>query len=157
MMINQTKRGFVQISNAIFTHYNFYPKYNGTSIQVYGYLTKLNNSDYGYAFPTNIQVMRDLGISDKTFNNAVKTLVACGLVTVCKHKGAMFHNNLYYVHEPIEDMTEFFAKYPEAKEVWEAKQATVDKVARRKSIDKEAYKDDQTVAKSDVDAVSEWL
>jgi len=133
------KNGFVQVSNAIFTHYNFYPKYNGTAIQVYGYLKKLNNSDYGYAFPTNMQVMRDMGISDKTFNNAVKTLIACGLVSVSKRKGATFNNNVYQLHEPIEDMVEFFIKYPEAREVWVAKQTTADKVARRKDSDKEAF------------------
>lgn len=60
-------------------------------------------------------------------------------MSVSKRKGATFNNNIYHLHEPIENMVEFFVKYPEAREVWAAKQTTADKVARRKDFDKEAF------------------
>lgn len=144
--------GFVQISNALLTHYVFYPKFNGNTYMVYAYLTKLDNAEWGYAFPKQTQVISDLGISDSTFSSAVKTLESCGLITVGKRKNGPITNNVYYVNDPIEDKAEFFAKYPEALAVYEAKQATAQKVGKRKADDKQAL----IVAQND-DNIADWL
>lgn len=127
--------GFVMVSNALLTHYNFYPKFNGNTLLVYAYLSKLNNAQWGYAFPSQNQAMADLGISDTTFKAQTSILQDCGLITVGERREGAFTNKIYYVHDPIETASDFYAKYPEARVVYERKQATATKVgaSRRKA------------------------
>lgn len=124
------KHGFVMISNALLTHYNFFPKFNGNTLLVYAYLKKLENAQWGYAFPSQNQAMSDLGISDATFKAQVQTLVECGLVEVRANHDRHFANNVYYLNEPIEDASTFYATFPQAKAEYDRKQATAAKVGR---------------------------
>lgn len=131
--------GFVMIPNALLTHYNFFPKFNGNTLMVYAYLKKLENSEWGYAFPSQNQAMADLGISDTTFKTQVGILVDCELITVKKHKSGSFTNNIYYVHDPIDNASIFYDKFPKAKLVHNDKQTTAAKIGRRRRKASEDY------------------
>ena len=143
--------GFVQIPNALTTYYNYFPHFNGNTMQVYAYLKRMSNDAYGYAFPTEIQAMEDLVMSDSTFSKHVKTLKKCGLVTVKKRKSGSFSNNVYFVHEPITSADEFFRVYPEADEVRRKKAETIARIKKRKSDEAEALVEAQD------DELSGWL
>ena len=149
--------GFVQIPNALLTHYNFYPKFNGNTLLVYAYLKKLNNANYGYAFPSQTQAMADLGISDTTFKAQITTLVACGLISVESNGASHFANNVYYVHEPIEVAEEFYREFPAAKAEYDRKQATATKVGRSRRKAKEELAEKMTVASERQTDDFEWL
>src|SRR5690606_30789974 len=131
--------GFTAIPNVIFTHYSFYPKFNGTTIRVYAYLLKLYNREYGYAFPTQMLAMADLGIADKTFRESVKLHEEMRLIRVGRSEARL--NNVYYFEKPIENETEFFTAFPKAAEVKRKKDATMAKMkpkkeeARRKMVE----------------------
>lgn len=131
--------GFVMLPNALLTHYVYFPKFNGNTMMVYVYLKKLENAEWGYAFPSQKQAMADLAISDATFKTQIDTLVNCGLISVGKHKSGSFTNNVYYVYDPIDDANDFFAEYPQAKAIYDAKQATAEKVGRSRRKAGEAY------------------
>lgn len=135
--------GFIMLPNALLTHYVFYPKFNGNTMLVYAYLKKLENAEWGYAFPSQNQAMSDLGISDTTFKAQIETLVDCGLITVKNNGDGRFTNNVYYVHDPIEMAEDFYAKYPQAKAEYERKQSIANKVGRsrrkaRESLERKA-------------------
>jgi len=133
--------GFVMLSNALLTHYNFYPKFNGNTLLVYAYLKKLENAQWGYAFPSQNQAMADLGISDTTFKAQVQTLSDCGLITVKANGDKHFANNVYYVNDPIEDATTFYDTFPQAKVEYDRKQATAAKVGRSRRKAREQLAD----------------
>lgn len=147
--------GFVQIPNALTTYYNYFPQFNGNTMQVYAYLKRMSNDEYGYAFPTELQAMEDLVMSDSTFSKHVKTLKKCGLITVKRHKNGSFSNNVYFVHDPITNADEFFRTYPEADEVKRKKAETIAKIKKRKSDEAEAFVE----AKENVESneLSSWL
>lgn len=131
--------GFVQVPNALFTYYNYFPQYNGSTTQVYAYLKRMTNDNYGYAFPTEIQAMEALVMTDSSFRKHVKTLQKCGLLDVQKRRGQRFSNNVYYVKEPIKDEQLFLATYPEAKAIYDAKMSTVAKIKKRKEDEAVAF------------------
>ena len=146
--------GFVQVPNALFTYYNYFPQYNGSTTQVYAYLKRMTNDNYGYAFPTEMQAMEDLVMTDSSFRKHVKTLQNCGLLDVQRRRGQRFSNNIYYVKEPLTDLRIFLETFPEANAVYVAKMATVEKLRKRKESDAAAY----DVAQSGADKADlEWL
>jgi len=144
--------GFTPIPNVIFTHYSFYPKFNGNVLRVYAYLLKLYNRDYGYAFPTQMQAMADLGISDRTFRDSVKLLEEMRLVSVGKSQSR--NNNVYYFEKPIENEAEFFAAFPEAAEVKRRKDATVAKMKPKKEDARRRLVENRPIKTEDI---TEWL
>lgn len=148
--------GFVMLPNAILTHYVFYPKFNGNTMMIYSYLKKLENAEWGYAFPSQNQAMSDLGISDTTFKAQTALLQDCGLITVKDNGEGTFANKVYYVHDPIESAKVFYEKYPQAKAEYERKQSIATKVgrSRRKAREELASKiaEDKVV-----DDVESWL
>src|SRR5690606_7241204 len=151
----EVERGFIAIPNVIFTHYSFYPKFNGTTIRVYAYLLKLYNRDYGYAFPTQMQAMADLGISDKTFRESVKLLEEMRLIRVGRSEARL--NNVYYFEKPIENEAEFFTAFPKAAEVKRKKDATVAKMKPKKEEARRKMVEDTTNNSVDITDISDWL
>lgn len=157
-------KGYTSVPNVIFTHYSFYPKFNGTDIRVYAYLLKMHNAEYGYAFPTQIQAQKDLGISDKTFRNSALKLQEMRLIRIAKNQP--FNNNVYYFEKPIEDEAEFFATFPEAAEVKSRKTETYEKVSskkaeskrqlERKGSEEDAPKVDENSGEGDSERLANW-
>ena len=151
----EVERGFIAIPNVIFTHYSFYPKFNGTTIRVYAYLLKLYNADYGYAFPTQMQAMADLGISDKTFRESVKLLEEMRLIRISRSEARL--NNVYYFEKPIEDESEFFDTFPKAAEIKRRKDATVAKMKPKKDEARRKMVEDNTNTVDSITDISDWL
>jgi len=157
MTINQTKKsGFVMVSNALLTHYNFYPKFNGNTLLVYAYLSKLNNAEWGYAFPSQNQAMSDLGISDTTFKAQTSILQDCGLITIKDNGEGAFANKVYYVHDPIESAELFYEKYPQARAEYDRKQSIATKVGRSRRKAREELTSKMAEDKT-IDDVESWL
>src|SRR5690606_24902161 len=151
----EVERGFIAIPNVIFTHYSFYPKFIGTTSPLYAYLLKLYNVDYGYAFPTQMQAMADLGISDKTFRESVKLLEEMRLIRVARSEARL--NNVYYFEKPIEDESEFFDTFPKAAEVKRRKDATVAKMKPKKDEARRKMVEDNTNTIDSITDISDWL
>lgn len=142
---------FTQIPNAIFLHYGFYPSFTGNDLRVYVYLLRMYNADYGYAFPSQLQAYRDLGISDKTFRKSVDKLREMRLIDVDTHPH--YGNNIYRFIAPIESADEFFATFPQAKAVRDRKLASIGKIAPKRAESKRKYAEQR----AQDDDVTEWL
>lgn len=144
---------FTQIPNAIFLHYGFYPGFTGNDLRVYVYLLQMYNADYGYAFPSQLQAYRDLGISDKTFRKSVNKLCEMKLIEVATHP--QYGNNIYRFIAPIENASDFYATFPQAKAVHDRKLAIIEKIAPKKAESKRRYVEKQT--EEDAADLTDWL
>lgn len=149
----KVSKGFTGIPNVIFTHYCFFPGFTGNVVLVYGYLIKLHNDGCGYAFPTQMQAMRELGISDRTFRNCIDLLQEMRLIRVGENP--QFGNNVYYLVPPIEDDAEFFATFPQAADVKRKKEETVAKIRPKK--EKSKRKMTEKKAEDDLDNLIDWI
>lgn len=161
MTLNQTKQGglpfelnhgFTQIPNAVMRHYQYYPKFNGSTALVYGYLISQYNAEYGYAFPTHIQIAQAVNMTEKTARGHIRLLQEVGLINVTEN--GRFGNHTYTFTKPIEIAEEFYAKYPQAAENKRKSDATWAKIIP----DKVARKVEMTKVSDDIDAeLAEWI
>jgi predicted transcriptional regulator len=120
----RVKEGWTAFPHVISTIYSKHPKWNGTAFMVYSYLLQRHNANYGYAFPSQVEMAQTLHISDSTVKTALKTLLYLGLITKRRNPG--FDNDVYYLHKPIETDAEFTQRFPEVieaeqkhSEVWQ--------------------------------------
>lgn len=143
------ERGFTQVPNAVMRHYQYYPKFNGNTVSVYAFILSHYNADYGYAFPTQIQIAQAVNMTEKTVGNHIKLLEEVGLIGV--HKNGRYSNQVYTFTQPIEDADEFFAKFPSAAE---AKRKMDEQLSKSK-----AGKDDRKVdiLADDSEDIASWL
>lgn len=137
----EVNAGFTAIPNVVLTHYSFFPKFNGNVLRVYAYLLKMNNAEYGYAFPTQDKAAQTLGITEKTFSNSVRVLIEARLIR--SEKNRPYNNLVYYFEAPIEDEAVFYATFPQAAEV------------KRKSD--ETWAKITPVRQASKDKLSEWF
>lgn len=141
--------GFTQVPNAVMRHYQYYPKFNGSTALVYGYLLSQYNDDYGYAFPTHIQIAQAVNMTEKTARGHIRLLQEVGLIDVTEN--GRFGNHTYTFTKPIEIAEEFYAKYPLAAENKRKSDATwakiiPDKVARKAELAKVSDDSDAELA-----------
>jgi len=122
------ERGFTQVPNVVMRHYQYYPKFNGNTASVYAVILSHYNADYGYAFPTQIQIAQAVNMTEKTVGNHVKLLEEVGLISV--HKNGRYSNQVYTFNQPIEDAEEFFGTFPIAAE---AKRKMDEQLAKSKA------------------------
>lgn len=108
------ERGFTQVPNAVSRHYNYYPQFNGNTSNVYAVILSYFNADYGYAFPTQLQLAQAVNMTEKTVGKHVKVLAEVGLINV--HKNGRYGNQYYTFNKPIEHADSFFDKFPTAAE-----------------------------------------
>lgn len=145
----EVNHGFVQVPNAIMRHYQYYPKFNGATTVVYGFILSQFNDAFGYAFPTHIQVAQAVNMTEKTARNHVKLLREVGLIEVTEN--GRFGNHTYTFNKPIEIADEFFAKYPEAGERWRILNAALTKEKADKG-------DRKTKLTAEIDEdITDWL
>lgn len=108
----EVNHGFTQIPNAVMRHYQYYPKFNGSTTNVYGFLLSQYNSAFGYAFPTHVHVAQALNLTEKTARGHIAILREVGLITITEN--GRFGNHTYKFNKPIEIADHFFAKFPQA-------------------------------------------
>lgn len=146
-------KGFTSIPNAFYSHYVYFPGFTGNTALVYGYLIKLYNDDYGYAYPTQLQASAELNMSDSTFAKNAELLRDMGLLDIREH--SQFGNNIYIPLKPIEDEAEFFATFPQALEVKRRKLASIEKIKPKKAESKRKLIEKR--ASSNYDELADWL
>lgn len=155
----EVERGYAAVPTAVMKHYFYHPKFNGSALMVYTYLLAHHNASEGYAWPTQIQASRDLGVSDKTFREKVKLLEQLRLVDV-KFNDRYGSNN-YYFRKPIEDRDEFFAEFPDAAERYRKHTESNDGIKRKRDVAKAEIQRKQAKAKPvddfDVSEYSDWI
>lgn len=152
----ELNHGFSQIPNAVMRHYQYYPKFNGNTVIVYGYLIAMYNAKYGYAFPTQDQMAQALNMTDKTVSNHVKLLKAVDLVDIGKR--GKFGNQTYTLNKPIEDAELFYEKYPEAAECKRKADATWSKITPVREASKQRFGDAKGSDDNDkIDELADWL
>ncbi|MCG7346395.1 helix-turn-helix domain-containing protein [Sporosarcina sp. ACRSL] len=104
-------KGWTGVPNSIFTVYTKHPEINATAIMVYTYLLRLHNDDYGYAYPSQVEMAINFGVTTGTIKNAVARLRNAGLITT---KYNIRHsNNNYFFNRPVETVEELLEKFPE--------------------------------------------
>jgi len=152
----EVNHGFTQVPNAIMRHYQYYPKFNGATTVVYGFILSQYNRAFGYAFPTHIQVAQAVNMTEKTARNHIKLLRTVGLIDVVEN--GRFGNHTYTFNKPIEIADEFFAKYPEAGERWRILDASLTKEKADKGERKAkltAIESEETTEK--VEDIADWF
>ena len=148
----ELNHGFTQIPNAVMRHYQYYPKFNGSTALVYGYLISQYNAEYGYAFPTHIQIAQAVNMTEKTARGHIRLLQEVGLIDVTEN--GRFGNHTYTFTKPNEIAEEFYTKYPQAAESKRKSDATWAKIIP----DKVARKVELTKVSEDTDAeLAEWI
>ena len=63
------------------------------------YLISYNNKTFGYSFPTRKQIEEDTGISLKTLDKTLDSLITKGYITKQEHISKTGRNNIYYIHK----------------------------------------------------------
>lgn len=143
------ERGFTQVPNAVMRHYQYYPKFNGNTASVYAFILSHYNADYGYAFPTQIQIAQAVNMTEKTVGNHVKLLEEVGLIGV--HKNGRYSNQVYTFNAPIEIAEDFFARFPSAAEA----KRKMDAQLSSSKASKDVRKADMLAQESD--NIASWL
>jgi len=133
----EVERGFTQVPNAVMRHYQYYPKFNGSTTNVYAFLLSQFNSAFGYAFPTHVHVAQAVNMTEKTARGHIRLLEEVGLITVVEN--GRFGNHTYTFNTPIEVAEEFYAKFPQAGECKRKSDETwakilPDKIARKAEL-----------------------
>lgn len=107
----EVERGWTGVPNAIFTVYTKHPEINSTALLVYTYLLRLHNDDYGYAYPSQVDMAINFGVKTGAIKDAVARLRNAGLITT---KFNIRHsNNNYFFNKPVETVEELLEKFPE--------------------------------------------
>lgn len=152
----EVNHGFTQMPNAVIRHYQYYPKFNGSTTNVYAFLLSQYNSAFGYAFPTHIHVAQAVNMTEKTARGHIGLLEEVGLITITEN--GRFGNHTYTFNTPIEIADHFFAKFPQAAECkrkadesWA--KVVADKTARKAEL---MAKDDVVPTETDED-IGNWL
>lgn len=148
-----TNAGFTQVPNVVMRHYLHYPKFNGNTVIVYGYIIAMYNAKYGYAFPTQDQMAQALNMTDKTVGTHVKLLETVGLIGIGKR--GKFGNQTYVLLQPIEDAERFYREYPLAAEGKRKADAMWAKITPIREASKEKY--GTTNQSDDLDEIGDWL
>lgn len=148
----ELNHGFTQVPNAILRHYQYYPKFNGSTTIVYAFLLSQYNDDYGYAFPTHIQIAQAVNMTEKTARGHIRLLQEVGLIDVTEN--GRFGNHTYTFTKPIEIAEEFYTKYPQAAESKRKSDATWAKIIP----DKLARKVEMTKVSEDTNVeLTDWM
>lgn len=63
------------------------------------YLISYNNETFGYSFPTRKQIEEGTGISLKTLDKTLDSLITKGYITKEEHISKNGRNNIYYIHK----------------------------------------------------------
>lgn len=105
--------------NSLKRIYTQHPKFNGNVRLVYEVLLDYWNAEYGYAFPDQWELALITGMSKSSIKNYLRVLQELELIEVGKSNIGNKLNNVYYIKQPINNLDEFFKKFPEAKENYE--------------------------------------
>src|SRR5690625_48597 len=98
--------------NSLKRIYTQHPKFNGNVRLIYELLFDYWNAEYGYAFPDQWQLAIDSGMSVSSVGRHLKVLEELELIK--KGKSPTGHvNNVYYIKKPIDNITEFYERFPE--------------------------------------------
>src|SRR5690606_10456020 len=100
--------------NSLKRIYTQHPKFNGNVRLVYEVLLDYWNAEYGYAFPDQWELALITGMSKSSIKNYLRVLQELELIEVGKSNIGNKLNNVYYIKQPINNLDEFFKKFPEA-------------------------------------------
>ena len=67
----EVEKGWSAMPNSLYTVYLKHPEMNSTALAVYGYLLRLYNTSYGYAYPTLPELAIALGVSVTTAQTSI--------------------------------------------------------------------------------------
>lgn len=108
------KRGWVGVPNSIYTVYSKHPGMNWRDAAVYAYLLINHNDKYDYAYPSQVKMAIDLGVSLPTIKRSVKSLSDLDLIEIVY--SSKYNGNQYYFNPVCETIEELVGKFPGIKE-----------------------------------------
>lgn len=147
---------YTKVHNAIFRLYTRLPAFSADHALCYVYLMAQFNEEYGYAFPDTWDIALALNCGERKISDIKRVLIERELIETRRHP--TFGNDVYFISAPITDEAEFYAKFPEARENYEARKVMFDKRRRSGSERKRAF-DERTRQREDSadQAVLAWL
>ncbi|MHC8516192.1 helix-turn-helix domain-containing protein [Sporosarcina sp. ITBMC105] len=131
----EVEKGWTGVPNSIFTVYMKHPDINPTAIVVYGHLLRHYNDQYGYAFPSQVDMAISLGVSTRTIKSAISKLKKVELIT--PKYNMQFGNNHYFFNKPCETIEELLRKFPVIKKHLEKLDELAQKTIEEAEIDRE--------------------
>lgn len=129
--------------NSLKRIYTQHPKFNGNVRLIYELLLDHWNAEFGYAFPDQWELAIESGISVSTVGRSIKVLKDLELITV-RRSPIGKNNNVYYINKPINNIEEFYRKFPEIEEEARKRIAEIE-ADKQASMDK--WKDDEKKGK----------
>lgn len=108
---------YTKIHNALYRFYTRLPDFKPDHALLYIVLMSYWNAEFGYAFPTKVDLALMLNCGINKPARLTKVLEKYGLVTCVPRDRSLFgSNDIYYVYEPITTLADFYDKYPEAEQ-----------------------------------------
>ncbi|KAA0747501.1 hypothetical protein DN389_05570 [Bacillus sp. AY3-1] len=98
--------------------YQYIPKYKASMSILYGIIANYYNSERGYAYPTQYQLLERYATSIGTLRSHLRTLEDVGLITIYKNK--IGNNNCYVPHTPL-SKEKLFEKCPQIRAIYDEK------------------------------------
>lgn len=143
---------YTKVHNAMFRLYTRLPDFKADHAQLYTFLMSQYNTDYGYAFPDTYDIAMALNCGERTVTGVKQVLVKYGLIEIQRHP--TFGNDVYFVKAPITDEVAFYAKHPEAREYYEARQQAYE-TRRRSGLERKRAFEERVRAQKVTQAVPE--
>lgn len=129
--MSRNTNSFTKHPNALHRLYTRLPDFQPIHALAYVVLVDYFNEDYGYAWPTQYELYLRLNCGVNTPAKVMETLEDYELIYRKKVNGK---NYVYVPREPIDNETEFYARWPEAKTHYDAR---VEYIAGRKAKSEE--------------------
>lgn len=104
--------------------YQYIPQYKASMSILYGIIANYYNSERGYAYPTQYQLLERYATSIGTLRSHLRTLEEVGLITIYKNK--IGNNNCYVPHTPL-SKEKLFEKCPQVKVIYDEKMTWIKK------------------------------
>lgn len=104
--------------------YQYIPQYKASMSILYGIIANYYNSDRGYAYPTQYQLLERYATSIGTLRSHLRTLEEVGLITIYKNK--IGNNNCYVPHVPL-SKDQLFEKCPQVRTIYDEKMTWIKK------------------------------
>lgn len=131
----EVEKGWTAMPNSLYTVYLKHPEMNSTALAVYGYLLRLYNTSYGYAYPTLPELAIALGVSVSTAQTSIAKLRKVELI---KSRYSVRYNNNTYTFPPVvETIEELEAKFPEIKPHLQKLEKSAERIRKKAEDDKQ--------------------